>query len=317
MSSVSQELRRPTTNLSSSGVILIAGLGIIATYTGYVLGQFKLAYPHVHNMADAGEVVAGRIGREIFGAAQILFLVFAMGSHTLTFSIMMNTITSHGTCTIVFGIVGMIVCLVFTLPRTLKKVSYMSIASFISIVSAVMITMVGVGVERPGSGTVDVTVKSDFAKGFEAVTNIIFAYAGTIFLPSLPISILLTQSPGHVAFFSFISELRAPETFPKALFLLQGADISMYLIVAIVTYRYAGTDVASPALGSTSPLLRKVAYGIAIPTIVIAGEYNPQPILSCSGRLSICIRCSVSTKPARIHQLLFHCFSIPSERKPS
>ena len=29
------------------GVILIAGLGIIATYTGYVFWQFKMAYPHV------------------------------------------------------------------------------------------------------------------------------------------------------------------------------------------------------------------------------------------------------------------------------
>lgn len=76
---------------------------------------------------------------------------------------------------------------------------------------------------------------------------------------------------GHVAFFSFISELRTPESYPQALFLLQGADISMYLIVSIVTYRYAGTGVASPALGSTSPLLGKIAYGIAIPTIVIAG----------------------------------------------
>lgn len=45
----------------------------------------------------------------------------------------------------------------------------------------------------------------------------------------------------------------------------------MYLLVAIVTYCYAGTDVKSPALGSTSPLLRKITYGIAIPTIVIAG----------------------------------------------
>lgn len=237
-------------------VILIIGLGIIATYTGYVIGQFKLAYPHVHNMADAGEVMAGRIGREIFGGAQILFLVFVMGSHILTFSIMMNTVTSHGTCTIVFGIVGMMVCIVFSLPRTLKKVSYMAIASFISILSAVMITMIGVGVERPGSGKVDVTVQSDLSKGFEAVTNIIFAYAG------------------HVAFFSFISELHTPESYPKAVFLLQGVDISMYLIVAIVTYRYAGSDVASPALGSTSPLLRKIAYGIAIPTIVIAGVIN-------------------------------------------
>ena len=267
-------------------------------------------------MADAGEVLAGRIGREIFGAAQILFLVFAMGSHILTFSIMMNTITSHGTCTIVFGIVGMIVCLVFTLPRTLKKVSYMSIASFISICSAVMITMVGVGVERPDGGTVDVTVKSDFAKGFEAVTNIIFAYAGTIFLLSLLISIPLTQSLGHVAFFSFISELRAPETFPKALFLLQGADISMYLIVAIVIYRYAGTDVASPALGSTSPLLRRVAYGIAIPTIVIAGMYNPQPIPLVLDDFSMCSMYRVSAKPARTHPLYSIASACPFREQP-
>lgn len=48
----------------------------------------------------------------------------------------------------------------------------------------------------------------------------------------------------------------------------------MYLIVAIVTYRYAGADVKSPALGSTSPMVRKVAYGIAIPTILVAGVIN-------------------------------------------
>ena len=77
----------------------------------------------------------------------------------------------------------------------------------------------------------------------------------------------------------------------------------MYLIVAIVTYRYAGTDVASPALGSTSPLLRKVAYGIAIPTIVIAGVYKPQPISLVPEDFSTCITCSVSTKPARTHPL--------------
>lgn len=238
------------------GILLIAGLGILATYTGFVIGQFKLRYPHIHNMADAGEVMLGPIGREVFGTAQMLFLVFIMGSHILTFSIMLNTVSNHGTCTIVFGVVGLIVSLICCLPRTLLKVSYMAIASFISIVAAVLITMIGVGIEKPGDQKVEVTVKSNLATGFLAATNIVFAYAG------------------HVAFFSFISELKKPEEYPKALFLLQGVDTSMYLIVAIVTYRYAGTDVASPALGSTSPLLQKVAYGIAIPTIVIAGVIN-------------------------------------------
>ena len=48
------------------GVILMIGLGIIATYTGYVLGQFKLRYPHVHTFADAGMIIGGRIGHRYF-----------------------------------------------------------------------------------------------------------------------------------------------------------------------------------------------------------------------------------------------------------
>lgn len=100
---------------------------MLATYTGYVIGQFKLRYPHVHSMADAGEIMLGRFGRELLGNAQLLFLIFIMGSHLLTFTVMMNTVTEHGTCSIVFGIVGMIVSFVCALPRTMKNVSWMSI----------------------------------------------------------------------------------------------------------------------------------------------------------------------------------------------
>lgn len=41
----------------------------------------------------------------------------------------------------------------------------------------------------------------------------------------------------------------------------------MYLVAAVVIYRYGGETVASPALGSTGPLMSKIAYGIAIPTV--------------------------------------------------
>lgn len=111
-----------------AGIILIVGLGILATYTGYTIGQFRMAYPHVHNMADAGEVLLGVVGREVFGAAQTIFLIFTMGSHILTFTIAMNAITGHATCTIVWGIVALVILFIFTLPRTLRKVSYLSIA---------------------------------------------------------------------------------------------------------------------------------------------------------------------------------------------
>ncbi|PPJ57757.1 hypothetical protein CBER1_00215 [Cercospora berteroae] len=234
------------------GVIMIIGLGIVATYTGYTMYQFKLRYPWVHNMADVGQILLGPIGREVFGAAQVIFLIFTMGSHVLTFTIAFNAITGHATCTIVWAVVGTIILFLFTLPRTLKNVSYLSIASFISIVAAVFITMIGVGIERPDP-VVKATVVVGFAPAFQAVTNIIFAYAG------------------HVAFFTFISELKDPKDFPKALIFLQVWDISLYVVAAVVIYHYAGPEVASPALGSTTAVVKKVAYGIALPTIIIAG----------------------------------------------
>ena len=36
-----------------SGLLCIIGLGIIAGYTGYIIGQFKLKHPSCTSMADA------------------------------------------------------------------------------------------------------------------------------------------------------------------------------------------------------------------------------------------------------------------------
>ena len=50
--------------------------------------------------------------------------------------------------------------------------------------------------------------------------------------------------------------------------------VCFYLTMSIVIYYYAGPHVASPALGSAPPLVTKIAYGIALPTIVVAGVIN-------------------------------------------
>lgn len=88
---------------------------------------------------------------------------------------------------------------------------------------------------------------------------------------------MLPKQAGHVAFFSFISEFKDPKDFPKALYLLQICDVTMYIVVAIVVYRYAGTGVASPALGSSGVLISKIAYGIAIPTVGYPPWQNTRP----------------------------------------
>ncbi|KAI0950224.1 hypothetical protein AcV7_008761 [Taiwanofungus camphoratus] len=238
-----------------AGIILVVGLGAIATATGYLIGLFKLRYPHVHNMADAGYILAGPIGREVLGAAQVIFLVFVCGSHVLTGLIAFDTITAGASCSVLWAGVSAIICLVLTVPRTLNGISYLSVASFTSIVTAVLITMIGVGV-KGHQGGVTTHVDLTFASAFLSVTDVIFAYAG------------------HVSFFTFIAEMERPEDFSKALYCLQIADTTLYLIVGIVVYAYAGSNTISPALGNTGTVLRKIAYGIALPTIMIAGVIN-------------------------------------------
>lgn len=79
-------------------------------------------------MADAGGIIWGPIGREIVGVGQLLLLVFFMASHILTFSILLNVLTGHATCSIVFGVVGLIISFVMSLPRTMEKVFWLAMA---------------------------------------------------------------------------------------------------------------------------------------------------------------------------------------------
>jgi len=111
-----------------------------------------------------------------------------------------------------------------------------------------MITMIALGISPKVASDVMIATNNPlFPTAFNSIANIVFAYGG------------------HVAWVSFISE------FPKALILQQSVDIILYVIASVVIYRYAGGDVASPALSSNNEIVKKVAWGIALPTIIIAG----------------------------------------------
>lgn len=86
-----------------------------------------------------------------------------------------------------------------------------------------------------------------------------------------------------IAFFGFMSEMAQPTDFAKSLALVQSTALSFYLVVAIVIYRYIGTLVHSPALTSTSnPLVRNIAWGVATPTIIVAGVVNASIAVKCT-----------------------------------
>lgn len=64
-----------------------------------------------------------------------------------------------------------------------------------------------------------------------------------------------------------MAELKDPRDFPKALSLLQTIDMTLYIVAAVVIYWYVGADVVSPALGSAGPLISRIGYGVALPTV--------------------------------------------------
>ncbi|OCK99147.1 uncharacterized protein K441DRAFT_674068 [Cenococcum geophilum 1.58] len=116
--------------------------------------------------------------------------------------------------------------------------------------------MVAIGISRLDAGDV-LAVHSAvlFVKGLGPVMNIILAYAG------------------HVAF-SFCAELKRPSGFPKALAFMQTTPSTFYLLISAIIYYYAGPHVASPALGSASPIIANIAFGLALPTIITPGVVN-------------------------------------------
>jgi len=242
------------------GIVLILVMAWLSTYSGLMLAEFHKKYPFVQNFGDALEIIGkphglGPLFQELFGWAQVVFQVFVMGGHLLSWTICMNTLTNSSTCTIVWAVVGLGVFWVLNLPRTLKYTSWMSFASCLSIILATLMTVGDVATSRPiGSAVVEISNKLKFTTGFLAVTNIAIAFSS------------------HSCFFSVINEFKKPEDFPKALALLQITDTALYLIAAVVTYIYVGPSVPSPALSaSDSIVMRKAIWGVAIPTIVIAG----------------------------------------------
>ncbi|KAK3938214.1 transmembrane amino acid transporter protein-domain-containing protein [Diplogelasinospora grovesii] len=247
-----------------AGVICTVFLGIIAMYTSYVVGQLKLKYPHISHYADAGQLMFGRLGYELVGGMFTLQLVFIVGSHILTGTIMWDTITSHGTCSIVLSVVSAIILFFLAIPPAFAEVAILGYIDFVSIIVAILVTMVATGVQSShadgGLAAVNWSAwpKPDLglAQGFIAIANIVFAY-----------SFALCQ-------FSFMDEMHTPSDYPKSIYALGLIEILIYTLTGSIVYAFVGQDVGSPALLSAGPLLSKIVFGLAIPVIFISGSIN-------------------------------------------
>lgn len=124
----------------------------------------------------------------------------------------------------------------------------------------VFIVTIGVGVQGHAPMTAGVIPESDyklfgspsFVEAMTAVSTITLAYAGA------------------PAFFNVVSEMRDPHLFTRSLTICQVIVTAIYIVVGTVVYYYCGSHVASPALGSAGPLLKKISYGFALPGLCVS-----------------------------------------------
>ncbi|KAI0598879.1 transmembrane amino acid transporter [Biscogniauxia sp. FL1348] len=236
------------------GVVTIFVLGAFATYTSWVLIQFKLRHPEVHNMGDAGFILFGPIGREILGGGTVIFAICATGSQILSSQLALSVLSDSSLCAVAFsGIFAVAVTLV-SFPRTLDKLGWLSIVGGASIIVAGVVGMAGAGARPTDAGNIAIAVSTDFTSAFISITNPVFAYAG------------------HFMFFILISEMKRPRDAMKAAWTLQIVSTALYIVFAVVTYWYIGPDVASPSLLSLGPVWSKIAFGLALPNFFVAGS---------------------------------------------
>ena len=113
-------------------------------------------------MGDAGYILFGPIGR----AGQI-----ALG-----------VLSENKLCLMLFTGIFAIPTFLCALPRTLDRLSWLSVPSVISILIAGILGMVGAGINPLPGRVINIVVPTDFVTAFISITNPVFAYAGKALL---------------------------------------------------------------------------------------------------------------------------------------
>ncbi|CAG8909171.1 unnamed protein product [Penicillium egyptiacum] len=243
------------------GVICLCAIAVVTTWSDYVIGTFKLNHREVYGIDDAAALIFGPIGRWALSVIFCLYWVFVSGSGILGISIGLNALSTHGTCTAVFSMAAAILGFCFSSVRTLGRVTWLAWIGLPCILVAVMIVTIAVALrdrpaaapmtEGPWVSDVKMFGNPSFTEGVTAVCNLVFAFSGT---------------PG---FFAIISEMRNPRQYTPAMLVCQGGVTTIYSVVGCVVYYYCGSYVSSPALGSAGGTIKQIAYGFALPGLIV------------------------------------------------
>jgi amino acid permease len=248
------------------GIIILIVLGLLTSWTDWIVGTFKIAHPDVYTLADVGMLMFGKVGREVLFGMYWLYLIFVAAAGLLGASTALNALSEHALCTAIFVFICAVVVAGIAAIQTLDKISWFTWVGVVGIFSSLITLAIAVGIQdRPNAAPQaplpwDKSVKAfnspTLLEAMAAISTIIFSYSGT------------------PAFFSVISEMRDPRQYNKSLIMCQSVVIGGFVILGAVVYSFCGIYVSSPALGSAGVTMKKVCYGLALPGLIAGAVIN-------------------------------------------
>ncbi|BEI85855.1 hypothetical protein CcaverHIS002_0601420 [Cutaneotrichosporon cavernicola] len=251
------------------GVLITVGIGMLAIYTSYVIGQVKIKFPQVKHYDDVGPLLGGpgllgKVFRGLLAFGFVAYLICLVGSHCLTGTIAFQTITKVDVCAIIWSVVSMVLLFLCALPPSFAEMAVLGYIDFVSIIAAILITLIATGIKannQVGSfAAVDWSAwpkeGTTFSHAMVAVSNVVFAY-----------SFAICQ-------FSFMEEMHTPKDFKKSVWVLGITEIVIYTCTGALGYAFIGKGVKAPALLSAGDTVSRIAFGVAIPVIIISGSIN-------------------------------------------
>ncbi|CCU99975.1 unnamed protein product [Malassezia sympodialis ATCC 42132] len=245
-------------------VLLCCLFSFLTWYIGYNYWRIAMMYPGVQNLQQVGELIFGPIGGVIFATFQAIFSVFLQGNHVLLGGYAFYYL-GWDACMIVMVLVFTIISFVFTLPRSYRLFSAFAAISFTSIFTVVIIAMIASGVSGPQNRDPSEPPKAVHA--FGASRRIPHSFLDGV-LGTTNVFVSFGAIP---AYLPVVAEMKRPQDFHYSLIMLVAVSFVMYVIVGCIMNYNLGQFTTSPSLGSLTTVMIKVSYGLALPTILVAG----------------------------------------------
>lgn len=247
------------------GLIITCFVSLTVLYTGLIITDYCIAYPDITNICDIGQHLFGN-SRVVWWATAVCFILnntLIQALHVLVGAKWFNTVAENSatnssyTCSIVYSVVAAVICFFFSLPRTFSSMSFVgyfsAVTMFIAVVLALIFARLDYGSPNPDWHPFPLDGTS-YVAAMTAVLNIVYTFVGQITYPS------------------FISQMKEPRDFKKALYVVTAAELIVFALTGCVMYVYVGyADMTAPAFGSLSYYYKRISFSFALPTIFFLG----------------------------------------------